>query len=405
MRAGTIRSWAASLLAAWLAVATPLQAGPVLHAYVGTNTPSRPTPAGETRLPSTNDLSHGRGIYLIDVDAATGAMSNLRLAAATRSPTWLVVDRSHGTLYAANEGGDGTVSAFRMDAVSGALAVLNVRPSKGSPVSLTIDASGRYVLAANYGGGSIAVFPIQPDGSLGEASDIVPAISDRTPARAPSAFEHVDDYPSAFHMVGSDHGGRFIFANDAMQDRIFVWRLSGTGGKLLPNDPPFFDVARGRFPRHFVFSPDDRFFFNLNERSQAIDVSAMSIVDGNVRLRPIGSAPTLPATYDGRNATSELLITRDGRYLYAANRGHETIAMFRASGDGRLVALGEVPAEASHPRSMTFDPTERYLFSLNQRGDQVAAFRIDRKSGRLNYTGHSLLVPSPSAMVFAPVTP
>ena len=400
MGAGTIRSWAASLIAAWLVLAAPLQAGPILHAYVGTNTPSRPTPAGETRLPSTNDLSHGRGIYLVDVDAATGAMSNLRLAAATRSPTWLVVDPRYGTLYAANEGSDGTVSAFRIDAASGALTALHVRAAKGSPVYLAI--SGRYLLAANYGGGTIAVFPIQPDGSLGEASDIVPAISDRTPARAPSPFEHVDDYPSAFHMVGADHGGRFIFANDAMQDRVFAWRLDDATGKLVPNDPPFFDVPRGRFPRHFVFSPDDRFFYNLDERSQAIDISVMSIVDGNVRLRPIGSAPTLPPTYDGRNATSELLITRDGRYLYAANRGHESIAMFRAGGDGRLVPLGEVPAEASHPRSMTFDPAECYLFTLNQRGDQVAAFRIDHKTGRLEYTGHSLLVPSPSAMVFAP---
>ena len=126
-----------------------------------------------------------------------------------------------------------------------------MRPSKGSPVSLAIDPSGQYVLAANYGGGSVAVFPIQPDGALGEASDIVAAISDRTPPRAPSPFAHVDDGPSAFHMVGFDHGGRFIFANDAMQDRIFVWRLDTARGKLLANDPPFFEVERGALPTPF----------------------------------------------------------------------------------------------------------------------------------------------------------
>lgn len=398
-----MKGWCATIVAlGGLGQIATANAAPILHAYVGTYTPARPPAPGEARLPSTNDFAHGQGIYLVDIDAATGALSNLRLAAATRSPSWLVVDPRRRTLYAANEGGEGAVSAYRIEPGSGALTALNVKPTGGSPVSLAIDPSGKYVLAANYGGGSVAVFPILSDGALGEASDTASAIAADTPARAPSSYAHVDDGASAFHMVGFDRGGRFVFANDAMQDRVFVWRLDAATGKLVRNDPPFYDVARGKFPRHFAFAPGDRYLYNLNERSQTIDVSAMSIVAGNVRLKPVTSAATLPKTFAGRNATSELLITRDGRYLYAANRGHDTIAMFRAQPDGALTPLGEVSVGSSHPRSLAFDPAERFVFAMNQRGDQVAAFRIDPKTGRLSYTGHSLLVPSPAVMAFAP---
>lgn len=375
-------------------------AAPPLRAYVGSYGTGQAKP-GFGPLPSTNDFAHGRGISLIEVDPATGAMSRPRLVAETPSPGWLVVDARGETLYAGNEIGAGTVSAFRIDKVTGALTPLGSQPTKGAPVSLAIDPSGKYVLAANYVGGSLAVFPIRPGGGIGPASDVALTITPEVPARSPSPVAHVDDAPAALHMVGFDRAGRFVFGTDAMQDRIFVWRLDGASGKLVHNDPPFFEVDRGLFPRHFVFSPGDRHFYTLNERGGTIDMFDMSVSGGNVKLVRQQSVPTLPADFHGRNATSELLITDDGRFVYAANRGHDTIAAFAARPDGRLTPLGEVPTQNDHPRSMAFDPAQHFIFSLNQRGDQIAALRIDPKTGRLSYSGQSLLIDSPGAMAFA----
>ncbi|UAK23278.1 lactonase family protein [Sphingomonas nostoxanthinifaciens] len=384
--------------------ATAAKAGAMLHAYVGTYTPRDFAPGQPplTTLPGPTDFNHGRGIYLVEIDATTGAMAPPRLVAETPAPSWLLADPRHDILYAANESGaakGGMVSAFRIDPATHALIALGTQPTGGAPVSLALDPSGRYLLAANYGGGSVAVFPIRADGSLDPASDVHPTLDPAAPPQPRSPTLRTGDGPALVHMVGTDHRGRFVVANDAAQDRVYVWRLER--GRLVANDPPFFPTPRGTFPRHFVFSPDDRHFYNLGERDASLSLSDVAVAAGQLRLTPRQRVSTLPADFQGANQTSELLIARDGRHLYAANRSHDTIAMFAADATGHLTPLGEIATGNDHPRSLAFDPTERFLYSLNQRGDSITQFRVDPKSGQLTASGRSLFIESPAAMAFA----
>ncbi len=378
---------AAGLALAILTLAGEGQARPV-RVFIGTYTPNPTAAPAPARAPSTPDFTHGLGIYVAEVDDVTGAMSEPRLAARTLSPTWLVLGPRRDMLYAANETRNGTVSAFRIDQATGALTLLNSTPTGGSPVSLAVHGSGNYLFAANYGGGSVAVLPIRADGSLGPATDVEKTFSGTPEGRV--------------HMVGADHGGQFVVANEAALDRVFFWRLDETRGTLLANNPPSFAVPGGAFPRHFVFSPDDRFFYNLSERDSMLSVAKFSVSAGAARLAGQQRISTLPPTFTERNQTSELLITRDGKRLYAANRGHDSIAVFAAAPDGSLTRMGNVGTGGAHPRTLALDPAERFLFALNQHSDTITTFKVDAATGMLQASGRAVAIPSPASIVFVP---
>src|SRR5580698_1095067 len=206
------------------------------RAYIGTYTPD------PGAIPSQN---HGEGIYLVHLDTATGALSPPRLVAKTRSPSWITLSPEGKTLYAGNEVSDfngsnsGSVTAFAVNKDSGDLTLLNTVSSGGAgPAHVAVHPSGQYVLSANYAGGSLSVLPIKPDGSLGDASDVIRPTGPRNPSQAvdnpPGNFAASDNQGSHLHMVGFDPQGRYVIADDAGLDDIQVWNLDLGNGKLAP---------------------------------------------------------------------------------------------------------------------------------------------------------------------------
>ena len=206
------------------------------RAFIGTYTPDLENPHAYAN-------GTGEGIYLVNVDDATGALSGLKLVATDKSPAWFTLSADHKFLYTVNEieaygpGKSGSVTAYAVDTKSGALRKLNTVDSGGAgPCFISIHASGKFALVANYIGGSYSVLPIKADGSLGEASDVVkpggPAGSasavDAPPGQAPAALNR----PTHGHMIASDPSGQYVVGDDAGRDRIFVWRLDTGTGKL-----------------------------------------------------------------------------------------------------------------------------------------------------------------------------
>ena len=352
---------------------------------------------------------NGKGIYLFEMNPATGALTLIDLAAAAPNASWLSLDPSGRFLYAANEvanfaGNTGSVSAYAVDRRNGKLQLLNVVSSEGAgPAHLSVDYSGKYVFVANYAGGNVAILPILPTGALGAATyvrqdtgSVGPTIPSTPPAGSFAFSGH--DKPHA-HMIQAAPGNRFVLQTDLGQDRIYVSEFDPIAGKLTPvADSPFVSLPAGDGPRHFTFHENGRWLYSLQEEASTVVFFHFDPATGSLHAEQTIS--TLPPGFKGTSFPSEILLSPDGRFLYAANRLHDTIAIFSVGREGRLTYSGEASTRGDYPRHIQFDPGGAFLYSCNQRSDSIASFRVDRRTGQLNFTGQYTAVGSPACIIF-----
>jgi 6-phosphogluconolactonase (cycloisomerase 2 family) len=325
------------------------------------------------------------------------------------NPACLAMDPSQTHIYSANETGtyegarSGSVSAYAIDRASGHLTLLNTVASGGAgPAHLSVHPSGKFVLVANYAGGSVAVLPIRSDGSLDKASDVIQFQG--TPARThaasgpPASFAFSGhDVPHA-HMILADPSGKFVLAADLGLDKILVWKLDAEKGKLIPNQPPSVAVPAGDGARHFAFHPNRRWMYSIQEESSTLVKYDWDGAAGT--LTPKQTVSSLPPGFEGTDYTSEVMVSADGKYLYAANRLHDGISQFSIGPTGELKYVAEEWTRGDYPRSFNFDPSGRFFYSLNQRGDAITTYRVDPRTGRLSFTGQYTGVGTPSSLVF-----
>ena len=312
-------------------------------------------------------------------------------------------------LYSANETDrlgehkEGTVSAFAINRADGKLELLNtVRSGGAGPTFVSVHPSGRFVLVANYFGGSVAVLPILGDGRLGAATDVKHDAGKIGPTRAtnapPGGFAKSGHDRTHAHMIGADPSGRFVLHADLGLDQIFVWTFDERKGVLTPSESPAVSLPPGDGPRHFQFHPNGRWFYSIQEEGSTIVLFDYNAATGRLASRQTIS--TLPPGFAGSNFCSEILVSGDGRFVYAGNRLHDSIGIFSIGSNGTLSYVGEEWTRGNYPRSFNFDPTGRFLYCCNQRGDNIAVFRVDQKTGGLNFTGHYASVGNPSSIVF-----
>jgi 6-phosphogluconolactonase len=379
--------------------------GPLV-AYVGTfSSPLRDTLPTQVDLPPGN----GRGIHVFRVDRRTGRMTSSGIVEIGTSPNCLAVNAEGTRLYSSNEtdrvGDDrqGTASAFAVNRSDGSLERLNtVRTGGAGPTYVSIHPGGRHLLVANYFGGSVAVLPILADGQLAEPSDVKVDAGRIGPTRAtnapPGSFAVSGHDRTHAHMIRADRSGRFVLHADLGLDTIFVWRFDDQRGTLAPNDPPSVSLPPGDGPRHFDFHPNGRWCYSIQEEGSTIVLFDYDARSG--RLTPRQTISTLPPGFAGSNFCSEILVSADGRHVYAGNRLHDSIGIFSVGPDGRLTYVGEEWTRGDYPRSFGFDPTGRFLYCCNQRADAVTVFRANRTTGRLSFTGQYVPVGNPSSVVF-----
>lgn len=345
--------------------------------------------------------TESKGIYAYRFDPSSGEITALGLGAETTNPSFVALHPDGRFLYAVNEvqkyngPNSGGVSAFSVDRASGKLTFLNGVPSRGAdPCYITVDDSGKYVLVANYTGGSIAVFPILSDGKLGDAAAFIQHTGHGTnPQRQEAAHAHSID-------LSPDE--RFAFVDDLGLDELLVYRFDKADGSLTPNHPPFAKLDPGAGPRHFVLDHSGKFAYVVAEMESTVNALAVDLNTGT--LRKFETVSTLPKDFKGENDDAEIHIHPNGRFLYASNRGHDSIAVFAIdAGKGTLTKIDDVPTGGKIPRSFELDPTGKYLFAANQKSDDITVFRIDEKTGKLTPTGQKLEVASPVCVKFLKV--
>ena len=390
----------------FLSVSSAADSAAPLMAYVGTfSSPLQNMRATQVDLPPGN----GRGIHLFQVDRSTGALSPAGVFAQATSPSCLAINAAGTRMYSANEtdrvddAESGSVSSFDIDRATGQLTLLNTVSSGGKgPTYVSIHPSGRFVFVANYFGGSVAVFPILPDGRLGPASDVKKDVGTLGPKKATNApkgsfANSGHDIPHA-HMIASDPLGHFVISTDLAFDQIYIWKFDDHTGVLTPNEPATISLPPGDGPRHFAFHPAGKWFYCLQEEASNIVLFDYDPVQGKLSARQTISS--LPPNFAGSSFSSEIMVSPDGKFLYAGNRLHDGIASFSIGETGTPTFLGEEWTRGDYPRSFNFDPAANFLYSCNQRGDNIATFRIDRKSGGLTFTGQFTPVGNPSIIVF-----
>jgi len=364
-----------------------------IFAYVGTYTPN------------------GEGIHLLRMNPWTGALTPIKVfPSGDVNPSWIAFDPKRKYLYAANEIFDatGSVSAFAIDRSTGDLTHINTVSSAGDgPAHLSVDPLGKYVFVANYGGGNVAVLPILSGGALGPATDVVADNSVCSPAPCPLGPIHAENAPPGSfaisghdaphaHMIQTDPAGNYVIAQDLGLDLTIVWKLDRTNGKLINHQTV--SSSPGAGPRHFAFHPNGHWFYSLNEEASTLTFMTYDPKLG--LLTPQQEIPTLPPEFKGTSFTSEVIVSPDGQFVYAANRLHDTIAIFDVGRSGRVTRLGEVWTRADYARNINIDPTGRFMYACHNRSDNITIFRIDGGGRQLTFAGEYAAVGSPAIIIF-----
>lgn len=336
-----------------------------------------------------------KGIYIYRHNPATGALTPAGAISGLGNPSFLAMHPTLPVLYATNELGEynglkqGAVSAFAFDAAPAAGALLNSQPAHGTaPCSLVVDRTGRYVFAANYSSGSVAMFPINADGSLAPASDTAQHAGGSVNAER-------QEGPHA-HQVALSPDNRFLYVCDLGMDKVMIYGLDMTNGKLLPNG--FARLQPGAGPRHLRFHPSGRTVYVINELDNTVNVFAVEHDGG---LRELQNLSTLPAGYDKVTYCADIHVTADGRFVYGSNRGHDSIAAFAVdAATGMLTALGQTSVGGNWPRNFAIGPDGARLFVANQESDDVHTLAIDPRTGTLGKAVKCVSVPKPVCIIF-----
>ena len=353
--------------------------------YVGTYT--RPAPY----LAETN----GQGLYVLDYDEDTGALTEVQEVGGIENPSYLCISPDGRNLHAVWEVLDwpeGLISSYAIDAGEGTLTYQGVQGSRGSLACYTMmDSQSRAALVSNYWSGSVAMFPVRADGALGQASSF-----DQHEGSGPDPARQ--EGPHA-HCIVISADDAFAFSADLGTDRVIGYRVDFERNELVPHSE--LEMPPGSGPRHLVFSPNGRNAYVINELDSTIAALAYDAAAGVLRL--LETYPLLPPDFDGESHCADIHIHPSGRYLYGSNRGHDSITMFHVDGaDGRLTPLGQRSTEGATPRNFAISPDGHFLLAANQDSDNVVTMPIDLDSGLLRETVSVTSVPTPVCLKFAP---
>lgn len=349
-----------------------------MYAYVGSRT-------------TRERNARGNGISIFKVDSGKGALEPVDIVRNLVNPSFLALSTNGEFLYTVH-GDESDASAFKVDRRTGLLTFINRQSTQGrNPVHLALDPTGRFLVVSNHIGASLAVLPVNADGSLGALTQLVKL-------EGPLGPHRVEQKQAKPHFNPFDPSGRFVVVPDKGLDRVFTFRFDQ--GRLAPAEVPFAITRETAGPRHVSFHPKAPFAYVVNELDST--VTAYRVTPATGALAPFQIVSALPETFTGNSRASELQIDAQGRFLYASNRGYDSIAVFRIDpATGALKFIEAEPTQGRTPRFFTLSPDGRFMFALNEDSDSIVTLAVDPNAGTLEPTGASVKSGSPVCMVFS----
>lgn len=336
--------------------------------------------------------ARGEGINVYRGSGKTGQWTHLQLISGLANPSYLAFDRGGRFLYAVH-GDLQDISAFSIDPATGKLTHLNSVSTFGkNPVHLTIDPTNRWIMVANHLSSSVVVLKRNTDGTLGGLVDEVKLSGRLGPHRIEQPF-------SKPHQVVYDRSERFLLVPDKGVDQVFTLTLDSDSGKLTQVAAGTPRARDGSGPRHIAFHPSNAFAYVLGELDSTVTAHGFDPATG--RLTPFQLVTTLPDTFVGDSRASEIEVSHDGRFLYASNRGYDSVVTFTVERTtGRLTPLGWIDSLGKTPRFFSLDPTGRFLFVANEDSDHIVPFEADTPDGKPQPKGDPIVTGSPVCIVF-----
>lgn len=334
-----------------------------------------------------------KGIYVYEFDRDNGTLSLIQILGGMLNPTFIEIHPNGGCLYSVNRnpvGEDqswGSVSSFSIDQGTGKLTHGNDQPSYGNgPCHIILDSKARLVFIANYYSGSIAAYPILKDGSLAPASSVIQHTGS-------SILGERQSGPHA-HCTVLGLKDKYLYAADLGIDRIKTYRVDYKKKQLKPVPASDGIAEPGAGPRHIVLSSDQKFAYLLEEI--AANVSVFSIDPLNGSLKSIQRISTLPEDFKDMNFCADIHIDPTGKFLYASNRGHNSLAIYEIDDNTGMLKLVDIQSVAGDwPRNFLIDPKGDYLFVANRRSNNIVVFKRDLMTGILKHTGVEVNLPEP----------
>ena len=334
-----------------------------------------------------------KGIYVYAFDRTDRRLSLVQTLGGMESPTYIEIHPNGKFLYSVNrnsvneEATWGSVSSYSIDPSTGKLSHINDQPSFGNaPCFISIDSKGRMLFIANYGSGSIAAYPLEADGALANASKVIQHTGS-------SVAGERQQGPHAHSAVVSPDDD-YLYAADLGTDRIKTYRIDYAlkSIDIIEGGDGIADPGSG--PRHITISQDQKFLYLLEEMGH--QVAVFTIDPGNGALTPAQAISTLPEEYTGTNFCADIHIDPAGKFLYASNRGHNSLAIFEINAKtGKLSLVDIESVRGDWPRNFLIDPKGNYLFVANRRTNNVVVFQRDLSSGKMTPTGVEVSVPEP----------
>jgi 6-phosphogluconolactonase len=362
-------------------------------------------------LPNGVGESHSKGIYVSRFNAATGDLSEPKLAAEIANPSFITIAPDHRFLYAVSEDPLSVgppldhasyVSAYAIDAKTGNLRLLNTKPTGGtSTCFIATDRTGKYVMMANFGSSSVTILNVHPDGTLGGMTAFMQHVGHgKDPA--------IQNVPHP-HSVIASPDNKHVVVSDLGQDKVFVYDFDDKTGALSPAEPKFATVAAGSGPRHYTFGKDGRFGYQLGEMSGELNVFAWDAAGGV--LSPVQELSTVTSGLVTDNHSAEIEVRPDGRFLYESNRrvgsdgtrGPDSIGVYAIDPVKGTLTQVQEQNTIIMPRSFAVDPTGKFLLAASELHNQIVVYRIDAKTGRLSETGKKITMDTPVCLKFVPV--
>ena len=338
------------------------------------------------------------GFSIAHFNSDTGVLTVPTLAPTAAAPNIFVLSADGRFLYTCHAGRTfqdqpgGGVGAFAVDPGTGGLTALNAVASGGAdPGFISLDRTGRFALVANYNGGNIAVFALRPDGRLGARTAFVQHTGQSVhPTRQGHAYAEA---------IFTNATNRFALCTDLGVDKIFIYRFDEKTGALTPGEMPFATLAPGSGPRHAIFGRGEKFLYVIGEMTNTITAFAWEAAKGT--LAEAQTVSTVPDDFKDNTTAAEILVHANGKFLYASNRGHDSLVVFAIDETtGRLSLVQHISTGGQNPRCFSFDPTGRWIVVSNQASDNAVVFRVDAATGKLTRQGEPVAVPNPLQLQF-----
>lgn len=344
----------------------------------------------------TYSVRDGDGIYVYEFNRAKRTLTLIQRVKTLESPTYLEIHPTKKFLYAVNRGSisptepGGSVTAYSINKTNGKITFLGTRQSFGSnPCHISIDKTGNYAFVSNYAEGNLVVFPLFEDGLIGNPTDSKKYFgSSVNTSRQESP--HV-------HMTRVSPDNRFVFVSDLGTDKIYSYQFDAENGKLTSTTPGEIKVTAGAGPRHFAFHPTGKSFYLVEELFSSICQFEYQSTTGSLTVVQ-DSIPTLSSTFIEKNASADIHVHPNGRFLYVSNRGANNITIFSILANGNLKRIGEQPTQGKTPRNFVIDKKGEFLMVGNQESDSIVMYKINPKTGKLTPLPNTIKVKSPACL-------